>query len=356
MKLMIVADDLTGALDSAAPFAMAGLRTEVLRRVAGPVTVDPAVEVLAISTGSRDGTPEAAAQKVAAVLDALPGLPALVMKKVDSRLKGHLAIETALLARRAGRERLLVLPAIPELGRVVAAGAVDGRGVDRPIPVAPRFAPLNIVAPDCATDADLDAALAAGPLGDRLMVGARGLSQALARRIGGAATAPAPRLAAPFRMAIGSRDPITLAQVAALDGIVAEPAPDGAVAPEDAGGAVTLVQMTAGATPCPAPVAGSRFARGVAARLRAAPPATLLACGGETADALLAELAIDRLHLAGDILPGVPLAFARLGDRPLAILTKSGGFGDVDSLRRLVAMVRKDSGSAGTSLPVGATT
>ncbi|MEI4487505.1 four-carbon acid sugar kinase family protein [Frigidibacter sp. MR17.14] len=357
MKVMIVADDLTGALDSAAPFAMAGLRTVVLRRIEGIGSVGPGTEVLALSTGSRDGSREAAQAAVARALDLLPRPPEILMKKVDSRLKGHIAAETGLLADWAGRGRCLALPAIPDMGRVVRAGAVTGSGVATPIPVAAALSPLAADAPDCASDGDLDAALeAAGSLRDLVLVGARGLSAALARRIGRGLTPLAGSLPAPLLMAVGSRDPITLAQIAALEGIPAEHAPDGrGLKTPDTGytAPVTLVRMTDGGGGVPAAEAGARFAQGIAARIRRSPPATLLACGGETANAVLAALGIDRLDLDGDILLGIPLARAQLDGVPLAILTKSGGFGGAESLRALADMVKSADGFA---LPLGLAT
>ncbi len=69
--------------------------------------------------------------------------------------------------------------------------------------------------PDTAADADFDAALADAAGGPpTLLVGAAGLTAALARRLSrGAAAIPAPRLQAPILLAIGSHDPITVAQV-----------------------------------------------------------------------------------------------------------------------------------------------
>ena len=62
-------------------------------------------------------------------------------------------------------------------------------------------------------------------------------------------------------------------------------------------------------------------------------PDSLFVCGGETAHAILRELQINHLNLLGEILPGVPLA--RTLDRQLTVVTKSGGFGDPDTLQRL---------------------
>ncbi len=110
MQVLIIADDLTGALDSVVAFANRGLRSVVLRHPAAMRGFDfSSVDVVAVSTGSRDGSVEAARAAVAQVVSALGGMrPAHVFKKVDSRLKGHVGAETAVLADGLGLTRLLV--------------------------------------------------------------------------------------------------------------------------------------------------------------------------------------------------------------------------------------------------------
>src|SRR6478735_9361344 len=87
MRVLIIADDLTGALDSAVAMTGAGLRCVVARRpadVAAALAERP--DVLSVSTASREGTAEAARAAVAEALDAIGTLPEIVFKKVDSRL------------------------------------------------------------------------------------------------------------------------------------------------------------------------------------------------------------------------------------------------------------------------------
>jgi uncharacterized protein YgbK (DUF1537 family) len=64
---------------------------------------------------------------------------------------------------------------------------------------------------------------------------------------------------------------------------------------------------------------------------------TLFLTGGATAEAVLGALGIDRMHLLGECLPGLPVGVA--GD--LTIVTKSGGFGDVGTLVRVAEMIRR---------------
>ena len=136
-RVFIVADDLTGALDSAATFAMRGASVRVACRPDDlPAALGSDAGVVAVATGTRDGS-EAHARSVATRVAAmLADHSGILFKKIDSRLKGHIATE--LEALTSAGTTLLVNPAIPRLGRICVGGAVTGAGVETPIPVAPR--------------------------------------------------------------------------------------------------------------------------------------------------------------------------------------------------------------------------
>jgi uncharacterized protein YgbK (DUF1537 family) len=324
-RLVIIADDLTGALDSAAPFAAVpgGVRVATC-----PEALDAALAaapgVLAVSTRSREIRGEAARERVAQVLAALPpGAP--VFKKVDSRLKGNVAAE---LAPFDGP--LLVLPAIPDFGRLVRDGALTGFGVDHPLPVAGALgeAAARATVPDTLVQQDMAAALAAAPEG-AVLVGARGLAQALAARWG-LAPVPLPgALPSPCRFVVGSTDPITTAQVAALrrarPGMSVVHAPSGEVPSPPGAPPLALIAVAPG-TPAGRAAVAARFAAGLRPWL--APARGALLTGGATAEAVLDAMELTVLELAGEALPGLPLC--RVGER--VIVTKSGGFGDPEAL------------------------
>lgn len=316
IRLAIIADDLTGALDAAAPFAGRGLRTCVaLSPEALPEALE--AEVVAVSTRSREISPDAARAAVELALSALPP-GTRIFKKIDSRMKGNIAAELAAIPAK----RMLVAPAIPDFGRVVRNGHVQGFGVDTPIAIAPLLGrPAEI--PDTQTEADM----AALDTEDALLVGARGLAEALAMRLTGRA-ATAPKLAGPRGLlVIGSRDPITMAQIAAT-GIAPTPAPNGMI-PDTAG---VLVQATPGATVEDPATVAANLARGIMALPR---PDTLFLTGGATAEAVLSGLGIRTLQLLGECLPGLPVA--RAGG--MTIVAKSGGFGDTNTLARIARMI-----------------
>ncbi|HLJ56595.1 MAG TPA: four-carbon acid sugar kinase family protein [Chthonomonadaceae bacterium] len=154
MKIGIVADDLTGAADSAAPFAALGWHATVQwlpdrrRPTPGAAQIPPPCDppessvhipssgaARAISTGVRD-LPETDADEVRRrVGDALRALGAgaldVVYKKIDSTLRGHLRLELdAVRAALPGR-LAIVCPAFPANGRTVRDGVLHVHGEPR---------------------------------------------------------------------------------------------------------------------------------------------------------------------------------------------------------------------------------
>ncbi len=341
--LAIIADDLTGALDSAAPFAGRGLRTEVaLSRDAILHIVDDRPDVLSINLNTREIAPDEARAVTDAVIALLPKGTQL-FKKVDSRLKGNIVAELD----ATPFEHALVAPAIPEFERIVEEGRVEGFGIETPIVIADRLGAhaVRTRIPDTRTPTDMDAVLAGAENdGTDLLIGARGLADALARRmtaksVSQTANIPLGRIA----FVIGSRDPITLAQIAALrsaHSLSYLPAPNGHLeAIIDTGSDLTLVQATPGTTETDPQQVSEALADGLK-RNFSDYDGTLLLSGGATAEAVLRQLGLSRLRLHGECLPGLGLASA--GGR--CIIAKSGGFGHPDTLKQIADMVLQRAG------------
>jgi uncharacterized protein YgbK (DUF1537 family) len=330
-RLAIVADDLTGALDASAPFAVRGLSTVVALGVDDlELALASGADVIGVSTGSREITPDAARQAVADCMARLPtGLS--VFKKIDSRLKGNIAAELDAIPYR----RALVIPAIPAFGRWMRNGRLDGFGVAEPIGIAARLGRHAgaAVTPDIDEQDQIERALA--EVVHDLPVGARGLAEALARRLSPTFEPSTPEpMAAPVLCVIGSTDPITTRQVQRLRGamdVTYIAAPDGVApaAPASLDG-VTVLQATPGIGADPVTVA-QRLGEAVIA-LQPPAGATLVLSGGATAQVVMRALGIGILDLRGEALPGLPIA--RAGG--FTIITKSGGFGQPDALLRLL--------------------
>lgn len=340
--LAIIADDLTGALDTAAPFASRGLHCEVaLRANAIPAALAHNPQVLSVDTGSRDMDPAAARKATAAVLAQLPA-GSVLFKKVDSRLKGHIAAELDVTPYRSA----LVAPAIPDFGRVAEAGHLKGFGVDTAISIAEtlgRHASLAMI-PDTRSQDEMSEGLAkAQEAGVDLLVGARGLAEALAQQMTEKTPARLTDIpTGPSLFVVGSRDPITLAQIRELRAAHAVrylPAPNGELnnALPD-GSLITLVQAVPGSEPETGQNVSKRLAASVCPALTAA-ASTLLLSGGATAGAVLETMSITHFRLIGECMPGMGLAHAD----GRCIIAKSGGFGTPGTLKKIADIIRRNA-------------
>lgn len=340
---ILIADDLTGSLDAVAPFAAHGLRSVVATTAEGiAAALAQSADVVSVNLGTREADPtDAGCIAAAATRRLLPhaGKRTIWIKKIDSRMKGPIAAELAAMADVLNPARLLLCPAIPELGRVVRHGHVQGHGLTTPIPLAahvPPSLPCYDI-PDALSDADLDA-MCKGLQPHTLLAGARGLAAAVARHCAGTPAAPPARITpGSMGLVIGSRDPVTLAQVAHLrDNAPGGPAfiaaPDGATGTHDTPPASFLLQATPGAG-APGPVVAARLAKAATGLARHV--TTLVLSGGETAAAILQSEGIRALQVMGEVLPGLPLSHALDRRGYPAIITKSGGFGQDDTLLRL---------------------
>lgn len=341
--LAIVADDLTGALDAAAPFASRGLHTEIALTIkAIPQALREQPQVISINVASRELDIAGAREATAAAFAQLPP-GALLFKKVDSRLKGHIEAELDVTPFRSA----LMAPAIPDFGRIVKAGHVQGFGVDVPISIAEKLGRHagRITVPDVATIEEMNNFLLASQAqGVDLLIGARGLAEALANQMTGGAvsrTAEIPR--GPGLFVIGSRDPITLAQIDELRATCKPrylPAPNGRLSDTNADGSlITLVQVVPGAVPTNSKDVSRQLAEGVFAAL-AQSASTLLLSGGATAEAVLEKMGITRFRLVGECMPGLGLAHAD----GRCIIAKSGGFGQPGTLREIADRILRNMG------------
>ncbi len=347
---ILIADDLTGSLDSLAPFAALGATSLVAvsaDALGEGIAREP--DVLAVNLGTRELPPDVARARAAAATHALlsaAGPGTFWIKKIDSRLKGPIAAEVAGMVDILRPARILLCPAIPELGRVVTQGHLQGHGIAQQIPIAQTVAlDRPCVFPDAMTDADLDR-LATTVTPDTLIAAARGFAAALARRLfPGRDPTECMMPKGPVGFAIGSRDPVTLAQI---DHLRRDPglrfifAPDGMVDATEATGSL-VVQATGGRGASGHEVA-TRLARGLirhTSGLR-----SLVLSGGETAAAVLDAIGAELLSVEGEVLPGLPLCHAiGLPGFP-AVITKSGGFGPPDTLFRLCQSAQDNKGSS----------
>jgi uncharacterized protein YgbK (DUF1537 family) len=336
--LRLIADDLTGALDTAAEFAGLCGPVPVLRAAL------PAEGSLAIATGTREAPAVEAIMRVARAAPLLAGAD-IAFKKLDSLLRGHAMAELAACLREGAWRSVVLAPAFPAQGRVTRGGrqfARDGAGWRQVADIvalcaaaglraqaAEPGAPLpdGIALFDAETEADMARIVACGRAaqGPVLWCGSGGLGRALAAA---APVAPDARLRGPVLGLFGSDQDVTRRQLAACGALrteLTEDAPPDAIAHAlDRGAALVSLSLPT----LPREAAARRIAASFARLLATLPrPGTLLVAGGETLGAVLDALRATA-EARGLVMPGVPRAALRGGRWDgVDLISKSGAFG-----------------------------
>lgn len=123
-RLLMIADDFTGALDSGVQFASRGASTRVVTNPAYDFSrAEEDVQVLVLDAETRHLTPEAAYAVVfRTVQGALKNGFTYVYKKTDSALRGNIGAELTAAMEAAGADRLAFIPALPKMNRVTCGG------------------------------------------------------------------------------------------------------------------------------------------------------------------------------------------------------------------------------------------
>ena len=347
----IVADDLTGACDSAVHFAAAGLRTVV------PLVADSCegeAEVVAFSTESRDIAREDIPCRLRRVADRVRALdPRVIFKKIDSTLRGNTALEVIAAVEAFGCEAVVINPAFPAMGRVVRAGCLrvgadpafqpieiaawlreHGAGVCRHVASGEIAAAIEEGARFVSLDAVVHDDLARiveevfGASKRILWAGSAGLAAELAMRVGGVGpSAVAQRCSGPVLFCIGSDHPVTIEQQRRL---VARRGVEVLEARSTTARELSLALRRDVVLRVPRGVVdGVSLAR----VLRDCRPAALFLSGGDTASLVCQAIEAEAIELHREFGPGIPLGTLRGGAFDgITVVTKSGGFGGPDDL------------------------
>jgi uncharacterized protein YgbK (DUF1537 family) len=357
--LRLLADDLTGALDTSAQFAVQ----------CGALPVrwnDPSVASSrgsrAVDTGCRELSPGEARSRFAELIDVLaPAADCLVLLKLDSLLRGHAGDEIADCADRWPERSIVVAPAFPAQQRVTRRGRqywFDGRqfmatGEDLCATLAARGLAFKLRHPgaaipagvsifDAETDADLAMIVAAAPPDEPLWCGSAGLGHALAQRSAPGRYGQPEPIEQPLLGLFGTDHPVTRQQLSAVSQHVfaVQPAePQAATAIAEAmrcrGAAFVSFALPVDVTRADARHAIDATIADLLPRLPR--PQTLIVSGGETLRAVCGSLGADHLVVDGQIAPGIPSSRIRGGAWDgVRVISKSGAFGAPDLLRTLV--------------------
>jgi len=360
-RLRLLADDLTGALETAAQFTGA----------LGPVRVRfraddwrAAEDALAFDSATR----EADESRVAAELWRLARFftgAGLAFKRLDGLLRGHPALELERALRLGGFRSCVIAPADPAQGRATRGGAQharDGDGAWRPVraELAADLRALGIdlrIAPrpdaigregvflcDAETEAELRAIALAGkrlapPV---LWCGTAALARAL--------VAAPPRLELvppePLLAIVGSHHPATRAQLDRVEGSHPErwiAVREGAAEAEEVRGCLAARGAALVTFLLPDYMFDAEATRRLEAILaellpQLDPPAGLFVSGSATLRGVAAALDAEALDVVGELRRGLPTARLRGGLWDgVPVVSKAGAVGDAELLARLLA-------------------
>ena len=120
----IIADDLTGANDTALQFHNRGAKTKILLNHDYVPDRKDATEVWAISSESRNCSPEEAVERVKKSVTVFAEKFSFeyYYKKIDSTLRGHIALETLTMLEILEYDASIIIPAFPQEGRITIGG------------------------------------------------------------------------------------------------------------------------------------------------------------------------------------------------------------------------------------------
>ncbi len=341
-RIVLLADDLTGACDAAAAFLRSGRSVRIWFGTSVEFSTPESVQ--AFNTDSRALSARRAARAVALACAALAGDPnSLFFKKVDSAARGPLAAEVLAAHRTLGTRAVLFAPAFPAAGRTVRDGILeieDAAGhqsqirLDRLFPLTVRGRIFKVshareVAPavdagktllicDSTNQGDLDSlARAAKDVPGLLYAGSAGLAQALAGLVPAHPLAALVPPAARTLLLAGTSHPVTKLQLDELDSTDRD--------------RVRVLRL--------------RFYFSATARIRSVfrsyAPQALILTGGETAQLAVRALDAHSFILQGELSPGIPWGIVQGGDaHGCTVVTKSGGFGSPEAFNQIVAALR----------------
>ena len=345
-SIKLLADDLTGALDTSAELVgLSGPFSVVWSAAAIPAGHD----CFSLDSGTREcGADEAFAivRELAPLLDGAT----IAYKKIDSLLRGPWVAEVDACLRTGLWDACIVAPAFAYQGRLTRAGqhyarALDGswdpvgdniirrlrgRGLDVNSAVAGAALQPGITVFDAETDEDMDRIVEIGRryAGKLLWCGSGGLAGALAR---GTEVGLSAQLKRPVLGVFGSDHPTTAAQLASCEDIVVQTADvrldlDRIKPKLTDGAALIRLDVRRGASRADA---AAHFAREIV-RLGQSidPPGTLLVAGGQTLRAQCDAVGATALRVAGRLEPGIPKSAIQGGAwAGVDVISKSGAFG-----------------------------
>ena len=352
--LTIIADDFTGAADSAARGLVLGYSAEVLIS-----DTEGSADIVAVNTDTRWMDQRSAYRKARETAECLHGK---VYKKIDSLLRGNPAAEINGVMDALGYRAAFAVPAFPENGRIVRDGRLiagnhsydilplfDGHAAHVPSSIAQSGMALDWIGSklregiriftfDSETDEDLRsiASLLSSAPYPVLPAGSAGLVPYIleGKRHDVSVNIPCCRYMA---AAIGSRSEISRKQISSCN--LREVWSDGHIARYE-GERIVLYATSASSGGDEDRAIADEIAENAMKHIEEGKADSVFMSGGDTAYSMLRRLGAGSLLLLYEIMPGIPLGMISGGIADgLYAVTKSGSFGDHETLRTIFSEI-----------------
>lgn len=404
-KLGIVADDLTGSMDSSGYFARRGWSTVVVLAPDFPATAD----VVVVNTNSRAEDPQIARERMKRAVRSLAGR--VVYKKIDSTLRGNIGVELETAIGTLGSEKAIVAPAFPAVGRTTVDGVLLVNGVPvaqtqfahdpispvkeshiptllgkstkrqvgtvsvKDIEAGPKSLyqkitslPQEIVVCDVTDQSHFTgiAQAAAQAKGRWLLCGSGGLARELTLLLGKPPKAKRTKVSQPTGLAlvaIGTRNQVSANQLQrardklglSVLNLELEHLGRGDISPEKVavtvaeakkvlgqGKSLALSPIFARYTPDIGHLVPAFIAELVSGILASGQFAGLFLSGGDIAVAVCRRLLVAAISVLGEVEPGVPAGELKGGQAEgMRLVTKAGGFGTEEALVKSIAYLER---------------
>lgn len=402
-EFVIIADDLTGSLDTGLQFRKKGLPTSVPLNLARPW---PKSQALVLNTNSRNISGKAAYQRVYRICRTLKAM--VFYKKIDSTLRGNVGMEVLAILDAQRIPKAIIVPTIPSQGRTVERGILRVHGVPllrtpyardpfhplwtsriadllrketgqpvghlplkevrkNPAYLAEKIEekPARLLVVDAVLNADLKSIASAWALlsGRVLACGSVGLAHELSFPSAGKKKIRRTRIhPGPILIISASRNPRTIEQIKEVRRHLGLPLiePDLTRLTNPRCAAVEAGSITRGLLKMLSKIPGAVLATSfqehfsgkehvipknlgeIAARLLCQTSlGGLVLTGGDLAMGVCTQLSSSALGIEEEVLPGIPCS--TLIDGPfqgLPLITKAGGFGEKDALWRIFQYLR----------------
>src|SRR3984885_1817718 len=361
MRVRLLADDRTGAIDTAVRFVPLAGPILVRWNLAKALTPTGS---LASDLGTRELSDAHSMGLATSAAELLRGAD-LAYLKCDSLLRGSLAQEIAACLNAQHFDHCVIAPAFPAQRRITRNGRqwAAAHGIDEWQLVGPDLAaqlaefgfsvskrqsgdsaPPGISLWDAETIEALQQVVTEGRRlpGKVLWCGTAGLAEAMA----GAEPLRVETISSPLLALVGTDHPVTLRQLTEVEPhrLVFDPEDPAGIAAIDAhlaGKGATIVTVHMPGVP-DRYLATSRIGESFTKLLAELPqPGTLFVTGGETLSHVCAALGAEALEVQGEIEPGISVSVLKGGKWDgVRVISKSGAFGNEGLIWRLISLAQ----------------